>query len=596
MNKIDIAEIYEDKFPNLMAKLPTFMNQGAIAFLKKLLHQNDINQFLKENHDKSETEFIDELFDKLNFRYYLSNRDRARIPSEGKLIITANHPLGAMDGLAIVRAIKEVRPDVKIVANQMLMQLDPLKGVFLPVDIYKQATQKESMLGIHRQLSNEGAVIFFPAAEVSRLTGKGISDAKWSKGPIKLAQKVNAPILPVHIDARNSIPFYLLSLLKREIGTFLLPHQMFSGVNKSLKFTMGDPISPRSFNNTISSNYQAKLLRKHVYLLGSGDRGIFKTEKTIIHPIDKQTLKRELLISEELGETRDKKKIYLVDYNSAKNVMREISRLRELTFRKVGEGTGNKADSDKYDRYYKHIVLWDDKDLEIVGSYRLGVCSDIIKQHGKNKLYNNELYEISSNFDSYLERGLEVGRSFVQQRYWGSNALDYLWQGIGAFLQQNPDIRYMFGAVSISDTYPEDAKALIVSYYKKWFSGDTTFVKARNPYRISLGSSVYAEKILVGASPEEDMRMMKTALKTGGYTVPVLLRRYTDICEMGGVKYLGYNVDENFGNSVDAFVVVDTEMMKDTFRQRYYTQQKALKRNPESITQNRIMESEPALA
>jgi len=575
VQKIDIRKLITAKKPQLIQKVPDFAKGPLFKVLQRAIRQREINEFIATNSDKYGAEFIDELFEVLDFNYYISSRDRARIPSEGRLIIVANHPLGALDGLSLLRAVLEVRTDAKIVANDLLMQLDNLSELFLPVDLYSVSSQKQNMINIKKTLQNEGVVILFPAGEVSRMSAKGISDGKWSKGAITLATQMNASVMPIHIEGRNSIPFYSLSLVKREIGTFMLANEIFTGKGKEIKFTAGDPIPAMAFHKSIKTSYHAKMLRKHLYDIGSGRRGIFKTEKTIIHPISRQAVKRELLLSDELGETRDGKKIYLVEYEGAKQVMREIARLRELTFRKVGEGTGYKSDSDKYDRYYKHIVLWDDKDLEIVGSYRLGICKDIVSKMGKSRLYNSELYEFSNRFDPLFEIGLEVGRSFVQQKYWGSAALDYLWQGIGVFLRANPQIRYLFGAVSISDNYPEDAKSLLITYYKKWYAGDTTLLKARNPYKMTLNSSSYSSQILDGKDYEEDFRKMKAALKNFGLSVPVLLRKYTDICHYGGVEYLGFNVDENFNHSVDCFINVDLHQIRKEFRDRYFTEQKS---------------------
>jgi putative hemolysin len=394
---------------------------------------------------------------------------------------------------------------------------------------------------------------------------------------------MEAPVLPVHISGRNSSMFYGLALIKKEIGTFLLSREIFAGKNKEIKLTCGDPIPYNAFGKSLTKDHYAKLLKKHLYDIGSGRRGIFKTEKTIIHPVDKQVIKRELMMSADIGKTKDGKSIYMVRYDSAKNVLREISRVREHTYRKVGEGTGKKADTDKYDRYYDHIVLWDDNDLEIVGSYRIGVTRDIIRKYGTQKLYNSGLYTLNSSFNPYIEQAVELGRSFVQPKYWGSSALDYLWQGIGAYLREVENTRYLFGAVSISDKYPDEAKAIIIEYYKKWYSGDDTMVSPVNEVTLPQSYIDSAKNILSGKDYEEDYRNMKTALRNFSLTVPVLLRKYSDVCHYGGVKYLSYTINTGFNNAVDCFVLVDTWQMKPEFKSRYMTLQKSLNRRSTGI-------------
>ncbi|GAB5466275.1 MAG: lysophospholipid acyltransferase family protein [Candidatus Kapaibacteriales bacterium] len=576
MDKVNIKSLIEEKNPKLLSKMPGFASKGIVSMLEKVFHQRDINSFLDKAEGLEGNDFIDALFDDLDFNYYLGARDKKRIPAQGRLVIVANHPLGGLDGLAILRAVSEVRSDVRIVANDLLMNLDPLKEKFLPVDLYSERAQKKNMIEIMRALKNEEAVIFFPSGEVSRVVGRKIMDRKWNKGCITLAKNTESPILPIHIGGKNSSLFYGASFLKKEFATFMLAHEIFAKKGGIIKFTVGNPIPPSSFVDNVSTSYHAKMLRSHTYQIAEGKKGIFKTEKTIIHPVDKQSLKRELSLTEELGETTDGKKIFLMDYNTSPMIMKEISRLREITFRKVGEGTGYSFDSDMFDKYYKHIVLWDDKDLEIVGSYRLVVVKDMLKSRTKDALYNSHLYILHNKFDEYLIDAVEAGRSFIQQKYWGTAALDYLWQGIGAFLRTRPDIRYLFGAVSISSNYPADAQAIILEYYKKWYLGDTDLVTPSTPIELPVSSVQYGKSVLTGSDYTEDFRLMKNALRNFGLTVPTLLRRYTELCEYGGVKYLGFNRDGNFNNSLDCLALVDLHQMKPELRKRYYESQRSL--------------------
>ena len=135
--------------------------------------------------------------------------------------------------------------------------------------------------------------------------------------------------------------------------------------------------------------------------------------------------------------------------------MREIGRLREIAFRAVGEGTDKRRDTDKHDKAYFHLILWDNEAMEIVGAYRLGCAQTLTQNSDGNQLYSASLFEYQPDMVRYFEQGLELGRSFVQPKYWGKRALDYLWMGIGAFIEQNQQYRYLFGPVSLSDAYPE---------------------------------------------------------------------------------------------------------------------------------------------
>ena len=573
MERIDIREVLQSKKPELFLNYPKFISNLLIVLLNNFLKIEEINEFLALKSDKKGLDFIDSIFDYFNYSYNLSTKDRKKIPSEGKLIIVANHPLGGLDGLALIKAVSEVRTDVKIVANDILQIFDNVSELILPLDVYSMSKKKEQLQNIEKALDDEQAVIIFPAGTVSRLTSRGIRDLKWMNGAVKLSRKLGAPIMPVFVEGRNSLTFYLSSLLNMNLGMLMLPRELFRKQNQCISLKIGDVIPGNTFKNSnLKTKLQTKLLYKHTYKIKNNEPDIFQTEKTIIHPIDKKTLKKELKKSALLGYTKDGKKIYLSEYITAPNILKEIARLRELTFRKVGEGTGKTMDMDIYDIYYKHIVLWDEDELEIVGSYRLGITKEILATHGVRGLYNASQFELSERFLEIVDDSLEVGRSFVQQKYWGSNALDYIWQGIGAFLSQNPDIKYLWGAVSLSDTYPEIAKALIISYYTKWYSGDTSLVKASNVYVTGKKFADEAEEILIGQDQIADFKNLKSALKSMGLSVPVLYRRYCDITEYGGSKFVSWCIDYNFNNAIDGLIMVDLEMLKDDVKKRYYTQ------------------------
>jgi putative hemolysin len=573
MEKINLKKILESKLPVLFNNYPDFVSSTAVNLISRFLKVADINKFLEKNSEKFGIDFIDSLFEELNFSYNMTTIDKLKIPSEGKLIIVANHPLGGLDGLALLKAISEVRKDVKVVANDVLNNLNNVSEFFIPLDVYSVNKQKNQIKSIENALLDEQAVIFFPSGKVSRLTASGIKDSKWKNGAIRFSNKLQVPILPVFIKGKNSFSFYAGSLINKNIGMFMLPQELFRKRNSSISIKIGDVIPGSTFkSNNLKIKIQTKLLQQHTYKLEKGQKGIFNTEKTIIHPIDKKILKQELNKSVLLGNTFDGMRIYLSEYEIAPNIIKEIGRLRELTFRKVGEGTGKTIDMDIYDLYYKHIVLWDESELEIVGSYRLGIVNDILAEYGPKGLYNSSQYTMTPKFLEQIENSLEVGRSFIQQKYWRSSALDYIWQGIGAYLSQNVDIKYLWGAVSISDSYPELAKNLIISYYTKWYKGDFSLVSPCLEFVQNKKNIEDVKSILIGDDYQKDLRNLKNALKNMGLSIPVLYRRYTDLTEYGGSKFVSWCVDVNFNNAIDGLILVDLSRLKDEVKSRYYTQ------------------------
>jgi len=585
MNHISTKEIIKSKFPSFLSGFPDVFSKIFYLSLDRILFIPRINRFLEKHGDKTGIEFIEELFDELDISYKLSNKDREKIPSEGKLIIVANHPLGGLDGLILLKLVSEIRNDVKIIANDVLMNIQNLADYFLPFDLLSKKDLKKNYTLISEALKKENAIIIFPAGEVARLTIKGIKDKKWNKGAVYFAEKFQTPVLPIFIRGRNSFLFYFISLFSKKLSMFLLPYELFNKRNKSYEIKIDHPISPKAFNTKYQRiEFLTKSLKKHLYLIGRNKKGVFETEKNVIHPVSARQLRSQIYNNDFIGQTTDGKKIFLVEYEKSKDIIREIARLRELTFRKVGEGTGTKKDSDKFDKYYKHIVLWDDNQLEIVGSYRLADGKSVLTKFNSDGFYTSTLFKFNESFVPLLFSAVELGRSFVQSKYWNSLALDYLWQGIGKYLSVNPHIRYLFGPVSLSNNYSTEAKELIVYFFSKWFPPKRNFITPLNPFELSKSSVEKLNKIFNSDDYQKELVLLKNMLNNFGFTIPVLYKQYADLCLPGGVQFLGFNIDLNFSNCIDALILVDLQYLKENKKRRY------LNTNP--FTQNDVMEKE----
>jgi putative hemolysin len=548
--------------------LPKPIKKVLITSTQKILKEKEINKFLQEHSNESALTFIDSVLDNFNISYSTQNREKENIPAIGKVIIIANHPLGAIDSLALIKMVSEVRSDIKIVANELLTKIKPIEDILLGVDNNSNRTSKESIKEIYKALEEEKAVIIFPAGEVSRAGITGIKDKIWNKGFINFAKKSNAPILPIFIDAKNSKFFYTSSAINKPLSAILLPREMFKQNNLQIKFKIGEIIPIENINFKINADENAKLFKKHLYKIAKDKKGVFQTQSSIIHPVNSKELKKELKNSELLGETIDGKKIYLYSTNKSSIVLDEIGRLREFTFRKVGEGSGTKKDIDKYDYYYKHIILFDNEELEIVGAYRIGESNFINKEFGETGFYTNSLFEYKEGFNKYLENSIELGRSFVQPKYWGSRALDYLWQGIGAYLKNYPEVKYLFGPVSLSTAYPITAQTLIIYFYKKYFGNSEELVQSQNRFTVPNDKITELES-LFNKDYKEDLLSLKKYLSMMDMTIPTLYKQYSELCEEGGVQFLDFGIDRDFNDCVDGFILVDVTKLKPKKKARY---------------------------
>ncbi|WP_297809970.1 lysophospholipid acyltransferase family protein [uncultured Methylophaga sp.] len=567
---LNIEQAVQQKFPRFQHTRP-WIKKPTLGFLRRITHEQEVNLFLEQHQDLHGFDFIDQVLDYFNFSYSISHRDRSNIPATGRVVIVANHPLGALDGLSLLKLVGEVRRDVRIVANDMLMNCQALESLFLPVDNLSKSTRKSSISRIVDSLNNDEAVIVFPAGEVSRFRPNGIRDGKWNSGFLNFAKKSNAPILPIYVGARNSSLFYSASMVYKPLSGMMLAHEMFNKTSKNITMRVGEAIPYQQINDLpLVKAEKAKLLRRHLYRMAKGKKPLFKTEQTIAHPQERRIIKRELQQAELLGETADNKKIYLFDYQPDSAVMHEIGRLRELTFRQVGEGTGKKRDLDRYDRDYRHLILWDEQELEIAGAYRLGEVSRIQAQLGSRGIYSEELFDYDRiKMQRYFDQGIELGRSFVSPRYWGRRSLDYLWYGIGAYLKRYPEIRYLFGPVSLTNSYPDFAKGLIVSYYRHYFGDQDRLANARVPYLLDDSMQDRVWQTLSGEDADEDFTLMREQLMHMNVTVPTLYKQYADICERGGARFLDFNVDADFGHCIDGLVMIDLQQLKAAKRKRY---------------------------
>ncbi|WP_086930375.1 GNAT family N-acyltransferase [Agarilytica rhodophyticola] len=571
---INIEQAVLNKFPGFAAQ-PTLIRKPAISFLKRLIHEDEINAFLEDNKDAWGFEFIDRIFEYFNFSYVVSARDRANIPASGRVVIFANHPIGSLDGLAILKLVGEVRSDVRIVANDMLSHFKALEDLIIPVDNMVGSGARRSYKRVLECLEDEQAIIVFPAGEVSRAHPTGVKDTRWRPGFLHFARKAQAPLLPIRIHAKNSLLFYGASMVYKPLGTALLAREMFNKHSHVIKFSVGEGIPSQTLKSeTVHDRTLVSRLKKHLYKIGKHRRPIFETERTIAHPEDRRQLLEELKESECLGETRDGNRIYLVDYKIDSKVIREIGRLRELAFRKVGEGTGKKRDLDQFDQHYRHLVLWDRENLVIAGAYRLGEGKKIMQSMGVDGFYTRTLYTFRPEFTPYLEQSVELGRSFVNPDYWGKASLDYLWQGLGSYLAKYPEIRYLIGPVSMSAEYPKELMDTLAYYYRRYHPTAETLADAYHPYKLDQQIIDKLDKEFGDLESQEAFDFMQKHFVKKGHRVPILFKQYTAIFENGGFNNIVFSVDPDFGDCLDGLCLADLHKLKASKRKRYIEDQK----------------------
>lgn len=568
-----VDKVINEKLPAFSQRYPA-LRYPISAFLKYLFHEKEFQQFENKYPHLEGFDFVEQALEYFEFDYRVYDRELHRIPTTGRVIIVANHPIGSLDGLALLKMVREVRPDVRVVGNDILANIDPLRSVLMPVDNMGNRTRKESIKNIRQWLNNEGALIIFPAGEVSRFSPAGIRDGRWNSGFLRFAQATDSPILPVFVNGRNSVFFYALSMLAKPLSTLWLVREMFKQTNQHVDIRIGHQVHPEQYGQLdVRLDVRARQFKKHIYRLAKGKAllGFQPDYDSVAHPENALLLKREIQRCECLGATQDGKQIYLYRYHANSLLMREIGRLREMTFRAVKEGSGLKRDIDRFDHYYDHIVLWDKDELEIVGAYRMvrtqyALCQDIEKP----KLYTQTLFDFHHNSEELLANSLELGRSFVQPKYWGKRSLDYLWFGIGAYLRKHPELEYMFGPVSISQAYSDRAKDLLVYFYSEFFPSPENLACAPNEYKLTTADRQLLDAEFCGLDDYKSrFRKLRELMDKLGEPVPTLFKQYTELCESGGAGFAAFNIDHDFSDCIDGLLLIKLDKIRENKQKRY---------------------------
>jgi putative hemolysin len=566
---ISIERTFYRRFPRLAAGAGRSLSRPVVGLLRRIACEQRINDVLERLQAARGFEFVEQALALFHFDYRVAPSDRENIPSEGRVVIVANHPLGALDALALIHLVGSVRRDVRILANDVLLQFEALEPLLVPCPVFSPGRRGGLREGF-RALGRDEALIVFPAGEVSRIQPAGVRDAAWAPGFVRFARKARAPVVPVHVAAHNSPTFYGVSLFARPVATLMLPREMFAARDARISLTVGAPVSAATLEGSGLSDAQlAVRMRRHVYQLGRRRPLVFATTPSIAHPQPVQQVRAALRRAARLGQTGDGKQILLLDADPDNAALREIGRLREVAFRRVGEGSGAKRDLDRYDAWYRHIVLWDEQAMDIVGAYRLGDGASILSTRGLGGLYSASLFDYAPASQGFLHESVELGRSFVQPRYWGSRSLDYLWQGIGAYLRHHPGIRYVLGPVSLSAQLPEVAREWIVDCHAHYFGDRDGLAQARYRYRPSEPVALQAQACWHGQTWSQAASMLRDKLKAVGVSMPTLYRQYVELCEPDGVRFLDFGVDPDFGHCVDGLIRLDLHRLKASKRARY---------------------------
>jgi len=550
--------------------LGTFMGWVML----KLLRISRLNRIYDKHKDKEDVAFLNAILDEVQIQFEIPEADLVRIPKEGSFISVSNHPLGGIDGILLLKLLAEKRPDYKIVANFLLHRIEPLKPYVMPVNPFEDRKgAKSSVTGIKNallHLKSGYPLGIFPAGEVSTYKdGKLIVDKPWEEGAIKLIYKAKVPIIPIYFHAKNSRLFYFLSKISDTLRTAKLPSEVLSQKSRVIKVRIGKAISVKDQEEYENIDDFHAFIRKKTYMLANPfevsnpliktpSLKIPKQPKKVIPPVSQNQMIKEIVKLREndsrLLESHNYEVFFALSHKIP-NILREIGRLREVTFREVGEGTNNAIDLDEYDNYYHHMFLWDSKTNNVVGAYRMGLGYDIYQKHGINGFYINTLFRLEPELFSMMEQTIEMGRAFIVKEYQQKPMpLFLLWKGIVHVTLRYPEYKYLMGGVSISNQFSNFSKSLMIEFMKSHYYDPylAQYIHPKKEYKVKLND---ADKDFVFDASKADMVKFDKIideLEPGNLRMPVLLKKYVK----QNARLVAFNVDPKFNNAIDGLMYI----------------------------------------
>ncbi|NIY93094.1 lysophospholipid acyltransferase family protein [Vibrio diazotrophicus] len=503
----------------------------------------------------------------LGIDYQLIKGSLNNVPQMGSTVVVANHPLGCVEGVILAEMLLTIRSDVQILANQYLKTVPELDSLFIGVDVFEtdkaRKANLQAMRQAHKHLEQGGLLLMFPAGEVSQLVDskqRRLEDKEWSQSVSRLIKKHKAAAVPVYIEGHNSTHFYMAGKIHPLLRTIMLGRELLNKKQTCIDISISDAIHYKEMQH-LCDQQLVNYLRLNTYLLGA-KKNIARDKTNLdeaLHPIADRLPLYELL--QDLYDlpssahllSLNEFDVYCTQSESIPSLMHEIGRLREKNFRQVGEGTGMALDVDEFDREYLHLFIWDRERNEMVGAYRLGLVDKIVESRGIQGLYSSTLFNYDPRFLENMGNAIELGRSVIDEHYQKSMApLLLLWKGIGAFIHKNPQYTHLFGPVSISNDYSEQARRLLADTMTLHFydNEQANFVAASNP--LPAIPAQWNASLLTSLA---DLQLLSRVIARidEGKGIPVLLRQYLGL----NGKLVSFNVDPAFNDALDGLIVVD---------------------------------------
>ena len=565
---------------------------AAVMYFTKI---NEVNKLYDVLKDKTGKDFFDSFVRERNLKYIVFEEDLAKIPKTGPFILVSNHPLGAIDGILMTKILSEIRPDFKVMGNFLLEKIKPMEPYVISVNPFENRKEiRNSASGMRetlKHLENGGCVGIFPAGEVSNKNNEfgEIHDKQWEKPALKLIKMAKVPVVPMYFHAKNSRLFYQVSKIHPELQTLMLPAEMMHKREKPIRIRIGKQISVKVLEDHDSVEEMGEFLRKKIYMLQSYydkrksiaeqlklpnlklNFPLLKEENVVQNIID-ETPQEDLIKDIESLYKKDKMlfrngnyEVFFATYSEIPSIMREIGRQRELTFRKIGEGSNLPFDLDNYDEHYHHLFLWDNTGKKLVGAYRMALGSEVMKKFGIDGFYTSSLFEYDPELQPFFRKVIEMGRAYISIEYQQKPfPLFLLWRGIVHVCLRNPEHKFLMGGVSISNKFSEFSKSLMIEFMRSHYydSAVAQYIHPKNEFKVVMKER---DKALFFEDMDADLNKLDKIIDDlePELRLPVLIKKYIK----QNAKMIAFNVDPNFNDAIDGLMYIRiSDLPEDTIK------------------------------
>ena len=548
-------------------------------FLMKITRISSINKYYDSIQHLEGKAYADAILKYYEIDFEIPEDDLKRLPKEGAYITISNHPLGAIDGIILIKLMLSQRQDFKIMANFLLQRMVPLVPCIIPVNPFEShKNAKSSFSGFKtalQHLKDGYPLSIFPAGEVStHKDDKLIVDRPWEEAAIKLIRHAEVPVVPIYFHARNSRLFYRLAKINAIFRTAKIPSEVYTQKNRPIKIRIGQPISVKVQQEHETLEEYTDLLRRKTYMLSNvyhKDKLTERIREQIPTSLKIPKAPRKIasairpeLIEEEIVKLREKDcrllqsknyEVFLAVEKDMPYILQQIGIQREITFREIGEGTNNSIDLDKFDTYYHHLFLWDDAEKAIVGAYRMGLGAEIYKAYGIDGFYLQDLFRVEPELYPMMSKSIEMGRAYIVKEYQQKPMpLFLLWKGIVHTTLRYPEHKFLIGGVSISNQFSNFSKSLMIEFMKShyWDPYVAQYIHPKKEFKVKLKD---ADKEFVFDETQADLNKFDRLIdevEPGTLRLPVLIKKYIK----QNAKVVAFNVDPLFNNSVDGLMYI----------------------------------------